>query len=93
MAIIGQTIKDQYAAYNGDCLEVLPTIPDGIIHLSVYSPPFCGLYQYSSSERDMSNCRSYNEFFEHYGRASQCQGDALRFIAWMSQHRERAARI
>jgi len=32
----------------------------------VYSPPFAGLYQYSSDERDLSNCRSYCEFFEHY---------------------------
>jgi hypothetical protein len=41
-------------------------LPSGKIHLSVYSPPFCGLYQYSSNERDLSNCRNYEEFFEHY---------------------------
>jgi DNA modification methylase len=35
--------------------------------MSIYSPPFAGLYNYSSSERDMSNCRDYDEFFEHYG--------------------------
>lgn len=28
--------------------------------------PFCGLFHYSSSERDLSNARSYEEFFEHY---------------------------
>ena len=67
MAIIEQKITDKYAIYNGDCCEVLPTIPDNSVHLSVYSPPFCGLYQYSSSERDMSNCKSYDEFFAHYG--------------------------
>lgn len=66
MAIIDQTITDRYAVYNGDCCEVVPTLPDESIGLSVYSPPFCGLYQYSSSERDMSNCRTYEEFFEHY---------------------------
>jgi hypothetical protein len=44
----------------------MPTLPGGSIHLSVYSPPFGGLYNYSSSERDLSNCRSYEEFFEHY---------------------------
>jgi DNA modification methylase len=44
----------------------MPTFPDGSIHLSVYSPPFAGLYHYSSSERDLSNCRDYQEFFEHY---------------------------
>lgn len=67
MAIADQKITDKYAVYNGDCLEVLPTLPEDSIHLSVYSPPFCGLYQYSSTPRDMSNCRSYDEFFVHYG--------------------------
>lgn len=67
MAITQQTITDNYALYNGDCCEVLPTIKSESVHLSLYSPPFCGLYNYSSSDRDMSNCRSYDEFFEHYG--------------------------
>ena len=40
--------------------------PDGSIHLSVYSPPFGGLYHYSSSDRDLSNCEDYGTFFEHY---------------------------
>lgn len=66
MAIINQEITPNYALYNGDCCEVIPGLPDESIDLSIYSPPFCGLYQYSSSERDMSNCRSYDEFFEHY---------------------------
>ena len=66
MAIIDQEIHERFAAYNADCMEVLPGLPDGSVHLSIYSPPFCGLYNYSSSDRDMSNCRSYQEFFEHY---------------------------
>lgn len=66
MAVTEQKITDRYAIYNGDCLEVMPDLKDDSIHLSVYSPPFCGLYQYSSSPRDLSNCRSYEEFFEHY---------------------------
>lgn len=71
MAVIDQDVGDDYAIYNGDCLEVLPNIPDGLIHLSVYSPPFAAdgggcLYHYSSSDRDLSNCRSHDEFFEHY---------------------------
>lgn len=57
---------DLYSLYHGDCCEVLPTLPDASVHLSVYSPPFCGLYHYSSSERDMSNCRSHDEFLAHY---------------------------
>lgn len=67
MAVADQVATDQYAAYLGDCLEVLPTLPEGRVHLSVYSPPFGGLYHYSSSERDLSNCDDYDQFFEHYG--------------------------
>ena len=66
MAVIDQLITDHYALYNGDCLEVMPDMKAGSIHLSIYSPPFAGLYHYSSSERDLSNCRDYDEFFEHY---------------------------
>jgi DNA modification methylase len=64
--VLDQHITDRYAAYNGDCMEVMPDLPDESIHLSIYSPPFAGLYQYTSSERDLSNCRDYDEFFEHY---------------------------
>jgi DNA modification methylase len=66
VAVLDQELTDRYAVYNADCCEVLPTVPAGSVHLSVYSPPFCGLFHYSSSERDLSNCRSYDEFFEHY---------------------------
>lgn len=65
--VLDQEITDRYAAYNGDCLEVMPMLPDGSIHLSIYSPPFAGLYHYTSSDRDLSNSRSYDEFMEHYG--------------------------
>ena len=66
MAVMNQEVTDRYAIYNGDCIETMATLPAGKVHLSVYSPPFCGLYQYSSNERDLSNCRNYAEFFEHY---------------------------
>lgn len=66
MAVLAQTTSDRYALYQADCCEVLPKLPADSVHLSVYSPPFGGLYNYSSSERDLSNCRSYEEFFEHY---------------------------
>jgi len=67
MAVKDQTITNDYAIYNGDCIETMRTMPDGTVDLSIYSPPFCGLYNYSSNERDLSNCRSYQEFFIHYG--------------------------
>lgn len=66
MAIKDQVVTEHYALYHGDCMEVMPTLPDGSVHLSVYSPPFGGLYHYSSSDRDLSNARSYEEFMEHY---------------------------
>jgi DNA modification methylase len=66
MAVADQVITNRYAIYNGDCVEIVGKIPDSSIHITIYSPPFCGLYNYSSSEKDMSNCRSYEEFFIHY---------------------------
>lgn len=66
MGVIAQEITDRFAVYNGDCMEVMPTLSAGCVHLSIYSPPFAGLYHYSSSERDLSNCRDYAEFFAHY---------------------------
>jgi DNA modification methylase len=66
-AVLEQEITEAYALYCGDCMEVMPTLPDESIHLSIYSPPFAGLYQYTSSERDLSNARDYPEFLEHYG--------------------------
>lgn len=67
MAVADQVIGENYALYLGDSVEVMRSFPDKRVDLTLYSPPFCGLYNYSSSERDLSNCRSYSEFFEHYG--------------------------
>lgn len=66
MSAKDQVITDQYAIYNSDCMEVMPKIPDNSIDMSVYSPPFAGLYQYSSSERDFSNCESREQFLAQY---------------------------
>lgn len=66
MAVNDQVITDNYALYNGDCCEVLPTLPAASVGLSVYSPPFCGLYNYSSHDQDMSNNPTYDGFLEHY---------------------------
>ena len=66
MAIITQEITNDYAIYNGDCVEVVGGLPTASVDLSVYSPPFCGLYNYSSDDRDMSNSVSYEAFYDHY---------------------------
>lgn len=64
--VLDQQITDRWAVYNGDSMEVMQSYPSDSIHLSIYSPPFAGLYHYSSSERDLSNNISYETFFEHY---------------------------
>jgi len=66
MAIIEQLVNNKYAIYCGDCMEIMKAMPSKKIHLSIYSPPFGGLYNYSSDERDLSNCYDYEEFFKHY---------------------------
>lgn len=67
MAVTNQVVTDRYAAYNGDCVEVMRSLKAESVHFSIYSPPFGGLYHYSSDERDLSNCADYDEFFLHYG--------------------------
>lgn len=66
MAVAAQKITDKFAIYNGDCIEVLPTLPKDSVDISLYSPPFSGLYNYSSDDQDMSNCKSDEEFLRHY---------------------------
>ena len=66
MAVIDQLMGERFALYNGDCIEVMKDLPTACIHLSVYSPPFGGLYHYSSSERDLSNTTDYRQFCKHY---------------------------
>lgn len=66
MKVKDQIIEENYAIYCGDCMEVLPSIENESIDLSVYSPPFAGLYNYSSSEKDFSNCESREQFLEQY---------------------------
>jgi len=70
MAVIDQEVNKDYAIYNSDCIEVMGSMPDKSIHMSIYSPPFGtavgGLYKYSSNDRDLSNCNDYETFNQHY---------------------------
>lgn len=50
----------------GDCVEKIKDIKDNSIHYSIYSPPFASLYTYSNSERDMGNCKTHSEFYQHF---------------------------
>lgn len=66
MSVINQHIGDNYAAYHGDCIEVVRGLPDESVGYTVFSPPFASLYTYSASPRDMGNCRDSAEFFQHF---------------------------
>jgi DNA modification methylase len=66
MAVADQEVTDRYAIYRGDCIEVAPSLKSASVHVTIYSPPFAELYNYSSSEHDLSNCASYEEFLQHY---------------------------
>lgn len=66
MAVSDQVLTDRYAIYCGDCMEVMQKIRDKSISLTLYSPPFAGLYNYSSDDRDFSNCSSYEKFMAQY---------------------------
>lgn len=66
MNCIDSCISENFALYNGDSCEILTEIPDSSIHYSIYSPPFASLYTYSNSERDLGNCKTDEEFFEHF---------------------------
>ena len=61
-----QLITDTYALYNADCMSVIPSLQDESIDLSIYSPPFAGLYNYSSDPRDFSNCEDKEQFLQQY---------------------------
>lgn len=64
--IVNEHITDKMSLYNSDAVEVAEKIPNNSIHYSISSIPFASLYTYSNSDRDMGNCRTYGEFFDHF---------------------------
>ena len=66
MKVKEQIHKERYSLYNADCIDVINSLPDKSIDFSVYSPPFAGLYIYSSDKRDMSNNETPEDFLKHY---------------------------
>ena len=57
---------DNWAAYQGDCVDVARQMPGNSIDFAVYSPPFSGLYIYNDSIADMGNSADDAEFLTHY---------------------------
>jgi len=67
MAVKDQVITNEYAIYNGDSCVVMGTLPDDSVDFSIFSPPFADLYCYSDNPADLSNAKTYAEFFDHFG--------------------------
>lgn len=65
--VLHQSSGNGWQLYNADCIDVCSALPDASIDFSVFSPPFASLYTYSNSDRDLGNCRSVEEFSEHFG--------------------------
>ena len=57
--------SERFTIHQGDCAEVIKSIPDASVDYSVFSPPFASLYTYSASPRDMGNCTTHEQFHEH----------------------------
>lgn len=69
---------NNWAVYVADCIEIMNGMPEGLIDLAVFSPPFSDLFVYSDSERDMGNCNSHEEFMEHYAYFAQALYRAMK---------------
>lgn len=66
MDCMNKYLGNGYCLYQGDSCELIHEFPDESMHMILFSPPFESLYTYSNSDRDLGNCRSHEEFFEHF---------------------------
>lgn len=57
---------DLWTAYLGDCVDVAEELEPDSVGLSVFSPPFPGMYVYTNSVRDMGNVTSIEEMIEQF---------------------------
>lgn len=64
--VLDQAFGENWAMYNGDCIQTLPGLPANSVDFSIYSPPFNETYVYSDSEADLGNSRDSVEFFQHF---------------------------
>lgn len=64
--VVNQTSGVGWVVYNGDCVDVMRSMPEASIDLSIFSPPYMNLYIYSNSPRDIGNCSTDEEFWKHF---------------------------
>jgi DNA modification methylase len=66
MSDIKKEITNNYTIYNDDCVNAVSQLPSESIDYTIFSPPFSSLYTYSSFLNDMGNCKSDDEFYNHF---------------------------
>lgn len=66
MNIVNQAQGENWSLVHGDCIDVMNSLPENSIHLSIFSPPYASLYTYSSSDRDLGNSASDSQFYDHF---------------------------
>lgn len=71
-AIVEQISEDTFTGdgwqvLQGDCITRMKDLPGNSVDLSVFSPPFLSLYQYSASSSDLGNSKDQKQFFKHFG--------------------------
>ena len=66
MNVLNQASGENWTLWNADCIEVVNSLPENSLHLSIFSPPYASLYTYSNSDRDMGNSANDQQFYEHF---------------------------
>lgn len=59
-------VHGDWTMHLGDSCEVVGAMDEDSIDYSIFSPPFESLYTYTATDRDMGNCKSSEEFREHF---------------------------
>ena len=57
---------ERWKVYLGDSVETVKQIEDESVGLSVFSPPFPGMYAYTNSAHDIGNCNEIAQLLEHF---------------------------
>jgi len=57
---------DSWTLYRGDCVHMVDKIESESVGLTVFSPPFPGMYTYTNSPHDMGNTRDLHEMISHF---------------------------
>ena len=56
----------KWTLHNGDCIEGMADLEESSVGLSVFSPPFPGMYVYTDDPRDMGNVVTIKEMIEQF---------------------------